>query len=102
MDTLHGIESNCVAKRHAFLMMGRLMFLYLIAGKKRGLEGFKILTGLLQFQSKLSPRSLNSDLDVLLMVMSFSELRPTVSPLSTLFHSYCMNVLLETSLKVRS
>jgi hypothetical protein len=35
------IEANCVAKRHAFLMTERLMFLYLIAGKKRRLEALK-------------------------------------------------------------
>jgi len=34
---------------------------------------------LLQFQSNLSSRVLNSDQDALLLAMSFSELRPTVS-----------------------
>jgi hypothetical protein len=71
--------SNHVAKRHVFLMTRRLMCLHLITGKKPTLEGFKILKSLLQFQYKLSQRVLNSDQDALLMIMSFSELRPTVS-----------------------
>ena len=64
--------SNHVANRHVFLLTRRLMCLYLVTGKKRTLEGFAVLRSLLQFQSKLSPRVLNSDQDHLLMVMSFS------------------------------